>query len=203
MVFRRRANDANGGGDGAPSDAVLAARAKCGDADAYGLLYERHHARVVRYCYYRLGDWADAEDAANETFTKAYVRFDRFAERGDGVLPWFLRIAHNEVVDRYRRRTVRAEVPLHAAALRAAPGILPDEAAVDTDAHDRILAMLAQLPTDDQRRVCELRAAGLTGEEIASVLKKDHAAVRQLQRRAVTRLRALLPAATGKGAARG
>lgn len=198
-----RANGANGGGGDAPSDAVLAARAKRGDADAFGRLYERHHARVVRYCYYRLGDWADAEDAANETFTKAYARIARFDELDDAVLPWFLRIAHNEVIDRYRRRAVRAEVPLDVEAWRAAPGIPPDEAAADADAHDRILAMLAELPTEEQRRVCELRAAGLTGEEIAAVLGKPHTAVRQLQRRAVTRLRARLAAATGTGGPRG
>ena len=82
-----------------------------------------------------------------------------------------------------------------------APGPLPDEEAADADAHDRILRVLRELWSDDQRRVCELRAAGLTGEEIAAVLGKSHQAVRQLQTRAKDRLRTLLTAnAIGKGA---
>jgi RNA polymerase sigma-70 factor (ECF subfamily) len=202
MGPRRRGGSANGAADAA-SDASLVARAKR-DPDAFGLLYERHRDRIVRYCFYRLGDWADAEDAANEVFAGAFVRLGRFDDRGDAFAPWLFRIAHNEVVDRYRRRASRAEVPLDAVAFYPAPGPLPDEAAADADAHDRVLALLAQLPTEDQRRVCELRLAGLTGEEIAAVLGKRHDAVRQIQGRALERLRVLLTAATvGKEASRG
>jgi DNA-directed RNA polymerase specialized sigma24 family protein len=63
-----------------------------------------------------------------------------------------------------------------------------------------MLALLRRLPSDDQRRVCELRLAGLTGQEIAAVLGKRHDAVRQLQSRAIERLRQLMPASAEKEA---
>lgn len=50
--------------------------------------------------------------------------------------------------------------------------------------------MLGKLPTD-QRRVVELRLAGLTGPEIASVLGRSHDAVKKLQGRAIAKLRDL------------
>jgi RNA polymerase sigma-70 factor (ECF subfamily) len=185
----------------ADSDASDAALVICArdDPDAFGVLYERHHDRLVRYCYYRLGDWSDAEDAANESFTNAFIRLPSFDDRGDGFSPWLFRIAHNEIVDRYRRRSVRAEVPISAAVLRADPGPYLDEAITAMDAHDRVFALLRDLPTDDQRRVIELRLAGLTGAEIAAVLGKRHDAVRQLQGRAMEHLRTLANATAADG----
>jgi DNA-directed RNA polymerase specialized sigma24 family protein len=110
----RRAERAIGADDTA-SDAVLVVRARS-DPDAFGRLYARHRDRLVRYCYYRLHDWADAEDAAHEAFAKAFVRLAGFDDRGDAFSPWLFRIAHNEVVDRHRRRAAHAELPLAAAA---------------------------------------------------------------------------------------
>ena len=197
-----QADDGNGVANDV-GDVLLVARAKR-DPDAFGLLYARYHDRLVRYCFYRLGEWADAEDAANEAFAKAFVRLAGFDDRGDAFSPWLFRIAHNEVIDRHRRRAVRAELPLSVVASRADPGPLPDQAIADLDAHDRVLALLNELPTADQRRVCELRLAGLTGAEIAVVLGKRHDAVRQLQSRAMERLRMLATAAAiGTGAADG
>ena len=189
------------GATDAASDVALVARAKH-DPDAFGWLYARHRDRLVRYCFYRLGDWADAEDAANEAFTKAFVRIASFTERGDAFTPWLFRIAHNEVIDRHRRRRVRADLPLAAAADRADPRPLPDEAAADADAHDRLLALLDAL-SEDQRQVLKLRLAGLTGTEIAAVLGKRHDAVRQLQSRALERLRTLVAAAGAETVGRG
>jgi RNA polymerase sigma-70 factor (ECF subfamily) len=54
-----------------------------------------------------------------------------------------------------------------------------------------VRALLAHLPAD-QRRIVELRLAGLTGVEIARALGRSEGAVKMLQFRAVARLRALL-----------
>jgi DNA-directed RNA polymerase specialized sigma24 family protein len=59
------------------------------------------------------------------------------------------------------------------------------------DERRTLRALLAPLPVD-QRRVLELRLAGLTGAEIAVVLARSVAAVKMLQLRAMTRLRAEL-----------
>src|SRR5262245_26233005 len=121
----RRSGGAREAADTA-SDAALVTRSKR-DPEVFGRLYDRYHDRIVRSCYYRLGEWSDAEDATNEIFARAFVRLKGFDDRGDGFAPWLFRIAHNEVVDRYRRRAVRAEVPWDALSHYVAPGPLPDE----------------------------------------------------------------------------
>ena len=54
-----------------------------------------------------------------------------------------------------------------------------------------MLGLLPRLP-DDQRRVLELRLAGLRGPDIAHVLGRSHGAVRVAQYRAIARLRTML-----------
>jgi len=63
--------------------------------------------------------------------------------------------------------------------------------ALISDEASQIRRLLAQLPTD-QRRVVELRLAGLSGAEIAQALGRSFGAVKMLQFRAAARLRELL-----------
>ncbi len=189
---------APGRGAAEPADAA-------GDADlvafaqrhprGYERLYHRYWDAVFRYCYYRLGTWEDAEDAASQVFADALSRLAHFRDRDDSFRSWLFRIAHNEVVSRYRGARAVA-VPLDGALGLADPGPTPEEAALKADAQREVRRLLARLP-EDQRRVCELRLAGLKGKEIAAVLEKSHDAVRAAQYRAETRLRGLL----GAGAA--
>ena len=64
----------------------------------------------------------------------------------------------------------------------------PEDIVIAAEQDGLLTALLARL-SDDQRRVLELRRAGLSGEEIAAVLGRSHAAVRMLQHRAIGRLR--------------
>jgi RNA polymerase sigma-70 factor (ECF subfamily) len=205
-LWRGPRGEPSGVPDDGAGDADLAALARH-DPHAYEALFRRYWDPVFRYCYHRLGSWEDAEDAAGQVFADAFAGRGQFAERGGGSAgsfrSWLFWIAHNEVVSGYRRRERRPAVPLAAAYGLADPAPSPEALAVDADAHDRALALLARLP-EDQRRVCELRLAGLSGKEIAEVLGKHHDAVRTAQSRAEARLRDLIGvAAAGKGAPRG
>ena len=171
------------------SDAALVAFAQR-RPEGYERLYRRYWDPVFRYCYYRLGAWEDAEDAASEVFADALGRLSRFEDRDDSFRSWLFWIAHNEVVSRYRG-TRAVVVSLEGKVDLADLGPTPEEAALASDAHREVHQLLARLP-DDQRRVCELRLAGLKGKEIAAVLDKSHDAVRAVQYRAEARLRGLL-----------
>src|SRR5688572_27352568 len=181
------------GGDH-PDDAALLAAAKA-DRRAFGLLYARYVGNVYRFCDRRLGDPAAAEDATSQVFLRALAalstcRDDRFA-------PWLFAIARNVVADTFRRG--RPVAPLAVAGEVVDPAVGPEEAALIADDRRSLHALLIHL-TPDQRRVVELRLAGLTGPEIAEALGLSHAAVKVHQFRAVARLRAALginPTATG------
>lgn len=83
------------------SESSLIARARGGDGAAWEALVRQHQEAVFRLAYLLLGDPADADDAAQEAFIRAYRALDRFdTERP--LRPWLLRIAAN--VARNRRR---------------------------------------------------------------------------------------------------
>ena len=158
---------------------------------AFAALYLRYRDPVLNYCYYRLGDRAEAEDATSTIFVKALDHLPSFSERGDSFRTWLFRIAHNEIADRYRRQARHPEVPLlPEMGLRDAAS-LPEEAAITADRRRRILHLLAHLPPRE-RSVVELRAAELSTREIAEVLQISEQSVRTAQCRAVSRLRGLL-----------
>ena len=169
---------------GPDSDAALVARARV-DRAAFAPLYERYLDPVYRYCYCRLGSREAAEDVTSVVFAKALVSLPAY--RDGSFAAWLFAIAHNAVVDAYRRR--RPDAPLAAAGdpVDAAPS--PEQLAVAADERRSVRALLATLP-EDQRTVVELRLAGLRGAEIAAVLGRSKAAVKMLQLRAMTRLRA-------------
>jgi RNA polymerase sigma-70 factor, ECF subfamily len=181
----------NGGGrlvkrdDTDVDDVELAARAVL-DRAAFGVLYDRYASPVYRYCYRRLGDRAAAEDATSATFLRAIEALPGF--RGGSFRAWLYTIAHSVVVNGARRRT---ESALDETYEVADPAVSPEEAAIAADDRRQIVELLASLP-EEQRRVIELRLAGLSGNEIAESIGKSVAAVKMLQHRAMQRFRRTL-----------
>lgn len=157
----------------------------------FAALYLRYRDPIMNYCYYRLGDREESEDAASVIFIKALDHLPGFAVRGDSFRSWLFRIAHNEIADRHR---ARARHPSRS--LTSEPN-LPDsaspleDAAIASDNRARVRHLLAQL-SPRERAVLELRAAELATREIAEVLQISEQNVRTAQSRAVSRLRGLL-----------
>lgn len=86
------------------ADADLVARAREGDAAAFGMLVDRHRTAVYRAARAALGSHADAEDAAQDAFLLAYQRLDSF--RGAASFKtWLLTIAWHEAINRRRSLT--------------------------------------------------------------------------------------------------
>src|SRR5262245_50967579 len=170
----------------AADDAALVARAQI-DPRAFGLLYDRYLDQVYRYCYRRLGSTAAAQDATSATFEKALAALPRFDPSGGSFRGWLFTIAHNVVINTVRKADYRANRPLDAAAEVEDDGLSPEAYAVANDEQQALVAALARLP-EEQRRIIELRLAGLTGREIAAAMGMSHAAVRTAQHRALLRL---------------
>lgn len=76
-----------------------------GDADAFGVLFNRHADAVFRYCLSRCGSWHDAEELVSITFLEAWRQRNRLRPERDSVLPWLLGVATN--ANRNRARASR------------------------------------------------------------------------------------------------
>src|SRR5262245_27566335 len=103
-------------------DAELAERANRGDLRAWEPIVRRHQGLAFRTAYLLSGNAADAEEAVQDGFVKAYRALGRF-RRGAPFRPWLLRIVSNEARNR-RRSAGRRE----ALALRAAAADRPGDA---------------------------------------------------------------------------
>ena len=171
-------------GEAPESDARLVAEALA-DRSAFAVLYRRYVDAIYRYTYHRLGTREQAEDATSQIFLKALValpshKLDR------SFRSWLFTIAHNVVTDCYRAR--RPQEPLDQVAEIEDRYASPEEEALHLVQRDEVREMLQLLP-NDQRRILELRLAGLTSGEIGQVLGKSAGAVKVAQSRSIARLR--------------
>jgi RNA polymerase sigma-70 factor (ECF subfamily) len=182
---------------GADSDAVLVVRAQA-DRHAFAPLYRRYVDPVHQYCYRRLGSREEAEDATSVIFTKAFSALPTY--RAGSFCSWLFTIAYHVITDDLRAR--RVVVELEAAAEVSDRTPTPEEAAIVAEGHSAIVRLLDQL-SPGQRRVIELRLAGLTGREVAEVLECSLPAAKIAQVRAYSRLRELLAQPERKGGRHG
>jgi RNA polymerase sigma-70 factor (ECF subfamily) len=168
-------------------------RAQRGDVAAYERLVERHSAIAFRTACVVAGSAADAEEAAQDAFVKAFRALGRFRP-GSPWRPWLLKIVANEARNRRRSAGRRTRVELRAAADPLAAGASPSaEALVLTAERDAALrAALAGL-ADRDREVLYLRFFLDLGEaEMAAVLDCRPGTVKSRVSRALDRLRAEL-----------
>ncbi len=96
-------NQRQGLSPGVDEDGPLIKRALSGDQQAYEQLVRRHEKRVFRTTIAILGELADAEEAMQETFLKAYVNLNTFRQDAR-FTTWLTRIAVNESLQILRRR---------------------------------------------------------------------------------------------------
>jgi RNA polymerase sigma-70 factor, ECF subfamily len=190
------------GSPAAPADEAGEVACAQFDPADFAPLYHRYALPVFRYCHRLLGNHEAAEDATSLVFANALAALPRYRPEKDGAFrTWLFVIAHNAILN--SARDARARCPVELSEALADRGPLPEELAVAADERRSLRAMLDRLPAD-QRRVAELRLAGLTGAEIAQALGRSHPAVRMLQMRAVARLRELMGGdAGGEGRSHG
>ncbi|OGS39333.1 MAG: hypothetical protein A2506_06025 [Elusimicrobia bacterium RIFOXYD12_FULL_66_9] len=159
------------------TDQELISRVLAGEQGDYAELVRRHHARVMGVCLSMLGDAASAEDAAQESFLKAYRSLADFSGQS-AFGTWLYRIASNRCLDLLRQRARLPESPLETAAAAPEPGR-------DTSDEDEMVARtLARMP-EDYRLILTLREIeGLSYEELTEVLDCSLDAVKARLRRA-------------------
>ena len=171
-------------------DSVLIARAQRGDAAAYEEIVQRYQQIAFRTAYVITGSSADAEDAAQEGFVKAYRALDRF-RLGAELRPWLLRIVANEA-----RNRVRSSGRRHQLELRLTEGFRPGDAApspeavaVAADERRRLLAMVNALSHEDRLVIASRYFLELSGEETAAALGIAEGTVKSRLSRALARLK--------------
>jgi RNA polymerase sigma-70 factor (ECF subfamily) len=168
-------------------EASLVVRAQQGDETAVSWLYRRYAPRIYGYIAARVRDPALADDLTSDAFLRALEGLPHFEHRGISISAWLHRIAHDRVVDHFRRQARRPTLPLEDEFLPVEDGF---DREVDAQLRGEQLSRAIERLTAEQQAVILLRfVAGLKLSEIAYAMSKSTAAVKMLQLRALTRLR--------------
>lgn len=161
---------------------ALVRRAQAGDRDAFGEIFMELHPRILRLARVRLHG-AAADDAAAETFLRAWSGLARYRQTPAPFAAWLYGIARHVISDIGRKERSTADV---------AGDVATDDFAPTSVARVRLAAGLASL-LDEQRRVVELKFfMGLSNDEVALALGKSAGAVNAQQWRALENLRRTL-----------
>jgi RNA polymerase sigma-70 factor, ECF subfamily len=178
----------------------LVRRAQRREPEAFGQLYEEHFDRIYRYVMLRVRDQADAEDITQQVFLRALENIGSYRWRGMPFASWLFRIAHNLVVDHWKKKNrQRVEAVASEEIDDLAVVSSSDPATLAELKFDlKQLAAACELLTDGQREIISLRfAGGLSVAESARVMGKSEGAVKVLQHAALVKLRRILCPAGG------
>ncbi len=174
----------------------LVRRARLGDADAFGELYERLADRIYRYIYFRVTDEETAEDLTSRVFLKAWEHLPSYKNSSSPIVAWLYTIAHNMLVDHYRVNHPTA--PLDEIELVAGDDPTPAEEFDRRDDMHTLRKALQQL-TPIQREVVTMKMIdGMDTAEVAKRLHRTQGAVRALQMRALQSLAGILRKGDGQ-----
>jgi RNA polymerase sigma-70 factor (ECF subfamily) len=184
--------------DRPPAETELVEQARRGDVPAWESLVRMNQTLAFRTAYLITGNAADAEEAAQDAFVKAFRALGRF-RRGAPLRPWLLRIVANEARNRRRSAGRRANLALRLAEDRPSGGAVPPpETAVLAGEERTALLEAVNRLEDPHRLVVACRFFLDLGEaETAEVLGVRRGTVKSRLSRALERLRAELEGGDG------
>jgi RNA polymerase sigma-70 factor (ECF subfamily) len=189
--------------DSAAASAVKALRVDGRHAEArerFAEIVARHQRRAARIAFHYLRDAADADEAVQDAFIKAYSHLASFREE----LPfevWFTRILINGCLDRIKARTRRERwivsmpdtgTERDLGERMPGRGPSPEDQLLAKERRERLANALAELP-ERQRSVFMLsHYEGCTSREVSAITGLNESTVRVHLFRAIRKLRALL-----------
>ncbi|MWA02074.1 sigma-70 family RNA polymerase sigma factor [Actinomadura sp. LD22] len=189
----RRSRESAAGADRAEVLKALVLRAREGDAEAFGSLYDHYVELVYRYVYYRVGVHSLTEDLTSETFLRALRRIRDFRWQGKDFGAWLVTIARNLVADHFKSGRYRLEVCTAEPVEPETPQEGPERAVLDAMTHRTLLAAVRRLGSEQQECVVLRFMHGLSVAETALIMDKKSGAIKALQYRAVRSLARMLP----------
>ena len=163
----------------------LVDRAREGDADAFGQLYDRFQPEILRYLVIRTRNPDAAEDLAQQVFLKAWRAIPRYQHRGAPFRAWLYRMAHNQMVDYFRSSRPTTDLE----------GVdLPEEAEAEArvltaETNDVLQAALERLSEDHREVLVQRFLMERSAREIGEAMGRKEVTIRGLQRRALQALR--------------
>lgn len=182
--------------DAEPSDEELMSLYRDGDAAAFDTLYARHRGGVYRYLLRQCRDAATAEELFQDVWMNLIRARARYTVRAK-FTTYLYHLAHNRLIDHFRRHDPRVAVSLEEEGVEAAavqngaedPAPAPEEALDDRRRAARLLELVAQLPAPQREAFLLQQEGGLTVEAIARATGVTRETAKSRLRYAMSKLR--------------
>jgi RNA polymerase sigma-70 factor, ECF subfamily len=159
------------------------------DAARFGELYQRNVYQVYAYVSRRVGTREEAEDITADVFHHALDNLRTFEWRGAPFAAWLIRIAAHRIIDRWRSTARESGNPV--------VDDPKDERMEDLEQRAALFQLVKRLPEDQRRVVVARFVEEKSIREIAQELGRSEGAVKQLQFRALEKLRASVEGGNG------
>jgi len=162
------------------SDEQLVALFRAGSEEAFRVIHDRYHRRLLAYTRQMLADRQDAEDALQDVFVRAYSGL-RASGRDLALRAWLFRVAHNRCIDQLRKPP-RPTGEL----LELVPATTHDPA-TELDRREslrRLLEDIRRLPGQQRSALLMRELGGMSYAELADSLEVSVGAVKSLLVRA-------------------
>ncbi len=156
------------------------AAAQRGDEEAFCRLVEAYQRHVYNLAYRMLGDGAEAEDAAQEAFVRAYTRLSTY-QRDKSFKTWLLSITAHYCIDRLRQRRLtwlsieQDEAPPDLLVTNT-PG--PEDSLIHSEQEKIVGHLLSELPPDYRLPIVLRYWYDMSYEEIAEITASTVSAVK-------------------------
>jgi RNA polymerase sigma-70 factor (ECF subfamily) len=177
------------------TDEALMLRYARGDAAAFDVLYARHRGGVFRYLLRQLhNDRALAEELFQDLWMSLVGARSRYTVEAK-FTTWLYTMAHNRLIDHFRRRRPLETVSVHADGdddppeLPAPATVQPERAAEAREQAMRLLVLVQALPSAQREAFLLQQEGGLSLEEIAEITGSDRETVKSRLRYAMDKLR--------------
>ncbi len=168
----------------------LVAGSQMADTKSLAALYEQFYDRIFRYLSFKTGNVIDAEDLCEDVFLRMLESITDFKWKGVPFSSWLFRIAHNLVVDYFRRKGRQKQKPLEDAERTIDSASKDIDQEIDNKLSIQAVHKAMNGLTKLQREVISLRFAGeLSIAETAVAIGKKENAVKALQHAGIGNLR--------------
>lgn len=170
------------------NEKTLVAKAKQGDEQAFGRIYELYFKKIYTFIFYRISHKQVAEDLAEDVFTKAWSNIK--SVKDESFTGWLYSIAKNRVIDHYRKERVTVDI-------FALENLIVSEQdigeATNHVMNRKLLIELIKKLTPEQQIIIQLKfIEDLSNKEISELISKSEESIRVLQHRAIQKLQKLL-----------
>lgn len=168
-------------------------RAQIYDKKAFSMIYDLYYDQIYRYAYLKIGNRPDAEDVTQNTFIGALknIKNFRWKKSGHDFTAWIYTIAHNNIVNYYRKKSKVTFKPFEDMRELEAKQTLSEEIEKKWNL-DKLLLAFQGIPYSQQRVLILRFINGMSITETSKIMTKKEGAIKSLQLRAVSSLKKIL-----------